>query len=213
MKKPLVIKRLGVVDYAACLLQMQSFVANRKKEDQDELWVLQHNCVFTMGAMASNSDILVHNHDIPIIKTDRGGKITFHGPGQIIIYLLLDINKLGINTRQLVHKIEYSILDMLSHLGIDAYISMNNPGIYVDQYCTIKIASIGLKINKEGYSYHGISVNFNIDKNMFSYINPCGQVGLKIVNILDLNSRSDINDVENQLINAIIARLYSEKYK
>ncbi len=212
-KTPPVVRKIGVADYASCLLQMQSFVLNRNNADQDELWVLQHNPVFTMGAMATHDDVLSWSHDIPVIKTDRGGRITFHGPGQIVIYLLLDVKRLGLNSRQLVHTIEFAIVDFLNEVGVKAYISMNNPGVYIDQYCTVKIASIGLKIDKNGYSYHGISLNFDIDKVAFSYINPCGQAGLKVVNLLDLQPGLCIEHVEEKLVNIIIEKLYCEEYK
>lgn len=211
-KKP-VVRKIGLVDYEPCLLQMQSFVSNRNTDGQDELWVLQHNPVFTMGAMATYDDVLSVDHDIPVIKTDRGGKITFHGPGQIVIYLLLDVKRLGFNTRQLVHKIEFAIVDFLNTIGVKSYISVNNPGIYIDQHCTVKIASIGLKINKNGYSYHGISLNFDIEKNAFSYINPCGQPGLQVVNLLDLRPGLVIEHIEEKLVNIIIEKLYCEEYK
>jgi lipoyl(octanoyl) transferase len=213
MKENPVVRKMGVADYESCLLQMQSFVSNRNTADPDELWILQHNPVFTMGAMATDGDILSWSHDIPVVKTDRGGRITFHGPGQIVVYLLLDIKRLGLNTRQLVHKVEFAIVDFLTLVGVKSYISMNNPGVYIDQYCTIKIASIGLKIDKNGYSYHGISLNFDIDKLAFSYINPCGQPGLKVVNLLDLQPSLCIEYVEEKLVNIIIEKLYCEEYK
>lgn len=211
-----IVKKLGVVDYVECLYLMQNFVSERQSGQSDEIWVLQHDAVFTMGAMADEGDIISYDHNVPVIRTDRGGKITFHGLGQIVIYLLLDVKRLGLNTRQLVNKLERAVVHMLSQFEIKAYTSMNNPGIYVDQYCNEKISSIGLKINKDGFSYHGISVNFDIDKEMFSHINPCGQPGLKVVNFVEMlrtNLSVDIITAEDVLVDYIIENLYHESNK
>lgn len=204
-----IIKNIGLIDYHCCWLKMKDFVANRQVLDNDQIWLLQHQDVFTMGANASYDDIISNDNNIPIVQTDRGGKVTFHGLGQIIVYLLLDINRLQLNVRSLVQKLEFAIINCLKKLGINSYLSLNNPGIYIDQDYNIKIASIGLKINKQGYCYHGISVNFAVNKKPFNDINICGQVGMQIVNIIDLKPDLIIADVEQLLINNIVESLYN----
>lgn len=184
MIKPL-IKHLGKIDYMQCWVQMKAFTEKRDAETQDELWIVEHNPIFTLGLSAREEHILFKNHNIPIVRTDRGGQVTYHGPGQIIIYTLIDIKRLGITIRDLVTRIENAVIKYLAHLEINSFSKRDAPGVYVNQQ---KIASLGLKIRR-GCSYHGISFNYAIDKEPFNYINPCGYAGLEMINLLDLTSK------------------------
>ncbi len=181
MNAPLV-KNLGKVDYLSCWQAMKDFTETRTTDTPDELWIVEHDPVFTLGLAGKEEHILVKNHSIPIIRTDRGGQVTYHGPRQIVIYLLIDIKRRNLGIRELVTRIENGIISYLAEYGISANGDREAPGVYV---AGKKIASLGLKIRK-GCSYHGLAFNFDIDKTPFSYINPCGYAGLQIVNLSEL---------------------------
>lgn len=181
MNAPLV-KNLGKVDYLSCWQAMKDFTETRTVDTPDELWIVEHDPVFTLGLAGKEEHILMKNHAIPIIRTDRGGQVTYHGPRQIVIYLLIDIKRRNLGIRELVTRIEDGIISYLAEYGIMAYGDREAPGVYV---AGKKIASLGLKIRK-GCSYHGLAFNFDIDKTPFSYINPCGYAGLQIVNLREL---------------------------
>ncbi|MBX9598910.1 MAG: lipoyl(octanoyl) transferase LipB [Burkholderiales bacterium] len=178
----IIVKSIGKIDYQQCWQSMKEFTEQRTPETPDELWLVEHDPVFTLGLAGKEEHILIKEHDIPIIRTDRGGQVTYHGPQQIIIYLLIDIKRLGFSIRELVTQIENGVINYLASLGIEAYGDRDAPGVYV---AGKKIASLGLKIRK-GCSYHGLSFNFNLDKKPFSYINPCGYAGLQVVNLCEL---------------------------
>ena len=171
---------LGIQPYELIWQQMLEFTLNRTPSSIDELWVLQHEPVFTLG-QAGKPEHILNAHDIPIVKSDRGGQVTYHGPGQLVIYLLIDVrrNKLGI--RQLVDLIENSIISLLSSYDISGETRPRAPGVYVDDK---KIAALGLRI-KQGCSYHGLSFNIDMDLTPFTYINPCGYAGLETTQLLD----------------------------
>lgn len=177
-----IIKPVGKVDYLTCWNEMKDYTESRDAASTDELWLVEHDPVFTLGLAGKEEHILIKTHDIPIVNTDRGGQVTYHGPQQIVIYLLIDIHRLNISVRDFVVKIENSIIKFLARYGVDAYGDRDAPGVYV---AGKKIASLGLKIRK-GRSYHGLSFNFNLDKKPFSYINPCGYAGLQVVNMAEL---------------------------
>ena len=181
MNAPLV-KNLGKVDYLSCWQAMKDFTETRTTDTPDELWIVEHDPVFTLGLAGKEEHILIKNHAIPIIRTDRGGQVTYHGPRQIVIYLLIDIKRRNLGIRELVTRIENGIIAYLAEYGITAYGDREAPGVYI---AGKKIASLGLKIRK-GCSYHGLAFNFDIDKTPFSYINPCGYAGLQIVNLREL---------------------------
>lgn len=181
MNAPLV-KNLGKVDYLSCWQAMKDFTETRSADTPDELWIVEHDPVFTLGLAGKEEHILIKNHAIPIIRTDRGGQVTYHGPRQIVIYLLIDIKRRNLGIRELVTRIENGIIAYLAEYGITAYGDREAPGVYI---AGKKIASLGLKIRK-GCSYHGLAFNFDIDKTPFSYINPCGYAGLQIVNLREL---------------------------
>lgn len=184
MMTPANIKTIGKIDYYDCWEQMKQFTESRDSSTPDELWLVEHDPVFTLGLVGKEEHILIKEHSIPIIRSDRGGQVTYHGPQQIVIYILIDIKRLEFSIRELVTRIENGVISYLAELGIVANGDRDAPGVYV---AGKKIASLGLKIRK-GCSYHGLSFNFNLDKTPFSYINPCGYAGLQVVNLSELVS-------------------------
>lgn len=184
MMIPANIKSIGKIDYHACWEQMKQFTESRDSSTPDELWLVEHDPVFTLGLAGKEEHILIKDHSIPIIRSDRGGQVTYHGPQQIVIYILIDIKRLEFSIRELVTRIENGVISYLAEFGIVANGDRDAPGVYV---AGKKIASLGLKIRK-GCSYHGLSFNFNLDKTPFSYINPCGYAGLQVINLSELVS-------------------------
>jgi lipoyl(octanoyl) transferase len=188
------IKYLGLVEYEATWLAMKQFTANRKPDTRDEIWLLQHPPVYTQG-LAGKPEHLLRANDIPVVKIDRGGQITYHGPGQIIAYLLLDLRRWRLNVRQLVRLMEQSVIDLLAQYQITAQGREDAPGVYV---ADAKIASLGLKI-KNGCCYHGIALNVEVDLSPFSFINPCGYAGLRVTRVRDLGVNAPLPDLEQNL--------------
>lgn len=180
MNIPVIIRNLGQQDYQTVWQQMQNFVAARTAETPDEIWLLQHPPVFTQG-QAGKAEHVLNPGNIPIIQTDRGGQVTYHGPGQLVIYVLFDLQRLQIGTRQLVTNLENAVIRLLADYKITAIARCDAPGVYVDN---AKICSIGLRIRK-GFSYHGLAFNIDMDLEPFSRINPCGYQGLKITQLRD----------------------------
>ena len=180
MLENLTFKSLGTVNYHETLELMRSHI--KEKDFSNEIWLLEHPPVFTLGTAADNSNIL-DSKDIPVVQSDRGGEVTYHGPGQLVIYFLLDIKKLGCGPTKLVVSIQEFIKELLSDLSIESSFVEGAPGVYVNDK---KIASIGLRISKNK-TYHGISINFDMDLKPFTYINPCGYEGLEVTQIKDFN--------------------------
>ena len=180
MLENLTFKSLGTVNYHETLELMRSHI--KEKDFCNEIWLLEHPPVFTLGTAADNSHVL-DPKEIPIVQSDRGGEVTYHGPGQLIIYFLLDIKKLGCGPNKLVVSIQEFIKELLSDLSIESSFIEGAPGVYVNDK---KIASIGLRISKNK-TYHGISINFDMDLKPFTYINPCGYEGLEVTQIKDFN--------------------------
>ncbi len=182
---------------------MRSFTEQRTTTTDDEIWLLQHPPVFTQG-QAGKSEHILADSNIPIIQSDRGGQITYHGPGQIIVYLLLDIKRRGISVRPLVTLLEKTIIQLLERYDIDARSDPKAPGVYVDHK---KIASLGLRVKRKG-CYHGLSLNVDMDLKPFSYINPCGYHGMQVTQLATLlKTGIDIKEVERQLINILLENL------
>lgn len=180
MLENLTFKSLGNVNYHETLELMRSHI--KEKDFSNEIWLLEHPPVFTLGTAADNSHIL-DPKDIPVVQSDRGGEVTYHGPGQLVIYFLLDIKKLGCGPNKLVVSIQEFIKELLSDLSIESSFIEGAPGVYVNDK---KIASIGLRISKNK-TYHGVSINFDMDLKPFTYINPCGYEGLEVTQIKDFN--------------------------
>jgi lipoyl(octanoyl) transferase len=185
---------------------MKEFTAQRTPDTQDEIWLLQHPATFTQG-QAGKPEHLINENGIPVIKIDRGGQITYHGPGQIVAYLLLDLRRLKINVRELVRLMEQAVVDLLAEYNITAHGRVEAPGVYVGD---AKIAALGLKI-RNGCCYHGLSLNVDMDLTPFSYINPCGFQGLRVTQFRDLSIHNSISTIEKQLAEKLLMLLELHK--
>ena len=175
------VRRLGRVEYAPTFAAMQEFTATRTAETADELWIVEHPPVFTLG-QAGKPEHLLRDIGIPLVQIDRGGQVTYHGPGQVVIYLLLDLNRRQLKVRELVRHIEQAVIDLLAAHGVSAARHANAPGVYV---AGAKIAALGLRIRR-GCSYHGVALNVQMDLSPFAAINPCGYPGLAVTQTHDL---------------------------
>lgn len=190
------------MDYLSTWQAMKDFTGSRTKNTPDEIWLLQHPPVYTQG-VAGKPEHLLHNDGILVIRTDRGGQITYHGPGQIVAYLLLDMRRLKLGVRELVRKIEGAVIDLLWDYRIDAAGRTDAPGVYVDD---AKIAALGLKI-KNGCCYHGLSLNVDMDLVPFAAINPCGYSGLRVTQTRDLGVTDGLETLCRKLAEKLQARL------
>lgn len=182
------VRHLGLADYSATFDAMRRFTRERDGNTEDELWLLQHPPVFTQG-ISGKAEHLLMPGDIPVVHIDRGGQVTYHGPGQWVVYLLVDIRRAGIGVRQLVTLIESAIVAVLALYAIAAAADPKAPGVYVEGR---KIASLGLKISR-GCSYHGLALNVDMDLSPFQRINPCGYAGLEVVSMATLLPNETLN--------------------
>jgi lipoyl(octanoyl) transferase len=192
---PLIVRELGLQPYEQIWQDMQLFTDQRSETTADELWLLQHSPVYTLGKNG-RPDHILDAQDIPVIKSDRGGQVTYHGPGQVIVYTLLDLNRRHIGVRELVTRIENSVIQLLEDYGISASARKDAPGVYVDGR---KIAALGLRVRK-GRSFHGLALNVDMDLEPFSRINPCGYQGLEVTQLAELADVEDFNAVEKRLL-------------
>ncbi|MFD2179412.1 lipoyl(octanoyl) transferase LipB [Veronia pacifica] len=181
---------------------MHEFTAERDSETTDEIWFVEHDPVFTQG-QAGKDEHLLNTGDIPVVQSDRGGQVTFHGPGQQVVYILIDLKRNKIGVRHLVSCIENAVVDTLEHFGISSCARPDAPGVYVGDN---KICSLGLRIRK-GCSFHGLALNVNMDLNPFLRINPCGYAGMAMTQIVDLGGPSSLTDVQPVLINKLTSSL------
>ena len=175
------LKQLGLKDYRETWEAMREFTDARGEETEDEIWLVEHPPVYTLGRNGDPAHILGATN-IPVVESDRGGQVTYHGPGQLVAYVLFDLNRLGIGVRSLVTGLENAVINTLSQYGIKSEARRDAPGVYVDGK---KIASLGLRVRK-GCSYHGLSLNVDMDLSPFSAINPCGYPGLEVTQLVDL---------------------------
>ena len=182
------IRHLGEVDYESTWRRMQQFTEGRTAATADELWFLEHPPVFTLG-MAGRREHLLAPGDTPVVQTDRGGQVTFHGPGQLVVYALIDLRRAGLGVRELVTGLEQSVIRYTAQLGLTAAARREAPGVYVDGR---KLASVGIRIRR-GASYHGLALNVNMDLAPFQRINPCGHAGLAMTQLADLAGVRDVN--------------------
>jgi len=204
--RPIIFRHLGKREYERVWHAMQAYTDNRHPESLDEIWFVEHAPVFTQGQAGKDEHMLFAN-DIPVVKVDRGGQVTYHGPGQLVAYFLLDIKRLKIGVRELVTRIEQSLVELLVGYSIEAYPKKDAPGVYVDEK---KIASLGLRIRR-GCSFHGLALNVNMDLAPFKQINPCGYAGLEMVQISDYCDISQVNQTATDLMPIITKLLgYSE---
>lgn len=191
-----IVKYLGLVDYLPTWQAMQLFTDSRGPETPDELWVVEHPPVYTLG-MAGKPEHVLRQTEIPLVNTDRGGQVTYHGPGQLVVYLLIDFKRLGIGVRELVRRIEQAVVNTLADYGIAAHGDDKAPGVYVGNE---KIASLGLRI-KNGAVYHGLSLNIDMDLTPFTWINPCGYAGLVVTQMKKVTTKSvDVMSVAESLL-------------
>lgn len=177
----LIVKQLGLQDYQTTWQAMQAFTQQRNEETADELWIVEHSPVYTQGLNGKAEHLLRPNPEIPIVQTDRGGQITYHGPGQLVIYILVDLKRRRLGVRALVSIIENAIIELLASFHIEAVARADAPGVYVNGQ---KIASLGLKIRKQK-SYHGLALNVDMDLTPFQAINPCGLLGMQMAQLSD----------------------------
>ncbi|MGE8500251.1 MAG: lipoyl(octanoyl) transferase LipB [Pseudomonas sp.] len=199
----LIVRHLGMVDYLPTLEAMRLLTAERDEQTPDEIWLLQHPKVFTQG-QAGKPEHLLAPGDIPVIQVERGGQVTYHGPGQLVAYLMLDLRRLGLGVRELVTAMEQSLVDLMATYGIEAAPKADAPGVYVNGE---KIASLGLRVRR-GCSFHGLALNVDMDMSPFGRINPCGYSGLKMVQLRDLlEAPPAFDDVVQRLERALRVRL------
>ncbi|GEK14051.1 lipoyl(octanoyl) transferase LipB [Aliivibrio fischeri] len=210
MNKRLVVKNLGRQDYEPVWKAMHTFTDERDENTCDEVWLVEHNPVFTQGQAGKEEHVLAAG-DIPIVKSDRGGQVTYHGPGQLVAYVLINLRRKNIGVRELVTHIENTVINTLSHFNVESAARPDAPGVYVDNK---KICSLGLRIRK-GCSFHGLALNINMDLSPFLRINPCGYAGMEMIQLHDLvkdnmtvkNKAEHVEDVHPLLIKELTTLL------
>ncbi len=194
LKNQIVIRQVDINDYEKIWHSMQEFTDNRTEHDSDELWLVEHAPVFTQG-QAGKEEHLLNTGDIPVVKVDRGGQVTYHGPGQLVVYLLLDLRRRKIGVRELVTKIEQGIIDLLAQYNIEAYAKADAPGVYVNES---KVASLGLRVRK-GCSFHGLALNVDMDMEPFLRINPCGYAGMEMIQTKQISGPQTVTEAGEKL--------------
>ncbi len=195
MKNSLIIRQLAKMDYVQVWQAMQSFTDNRGDETIDELWLVEHHAVFTQGQAGKEEHLLMPG-DIPVVKVDRGGQVTYHGPGQQVIYFMINLRRRKMGVRELVTLIEHGLIAALADFNIVAQAKPNAPGVYVDNK---KVASLGLRVRK-GCSFHGLALNVNMDLSPLLRINPCGYAGLEMIQTFDIQGPQSIEEACNALV-------------
>jgi lipoyl(octanoyl) transferase len=193
------VRNLGLVAYEPTWRAMRAFTAARTPHTEDQLWLVQHPPVFTLGLAGRREHVLAPG-EIPVTQTDRGGQVTYHGPGQAVAYLLLDLRRLGIGVRELVRRIEQAVIEVLASHGVVGERREGMPGVYV---AGAKIAAIGLRVSR-GCTYHGVALNVDLDPEPFARIDPCGYPGLASTRLADLGVRDSIDAVQQQLADALV---------
>jgi len=187
---PMLVRHLGQVDYARTWREMQAFTDSRLSDTLDELWFLQHEPVFTLGRNGKQEHL--HSRgDIPVIQVDRGGQVTYHGPGQLVVYTLLDLNRRQLGVQSLVRILEQSVINLVAEQGLIATRRDKAPGVYVDG---CKLAALGLRVRR-GCCFHGLSLNVDMDLAPFAMINPCGYPGLQVTQLADLGVREPLDSI------------------
>ena len=202
MSRPVRVRWLGRQPYEPIYARMRQFTADRHAGDDDELWLLEHEPVFTQGRVGDAAPLL-NPGDIPVVQTNRGGQATYHGPGQLMVYVLLDLRRHGLGVRSVVEGLEGAVIDAVAPDGINAYIKDGAPGVYVDD---AKLASLGLRVERFR-SYHGLAVNVAMDLEPFSRINPCGYAGQQMTQTSALGGPATVPAMAQRLLPALGARL------
>ncbi len=198
----MIVRELGLCDYATIWRQMADFTDKRDTTTEDELWLLQHHPVFTLGKNARAEHVLDAG-DIPVINSDRGGQVTYHGPGQLVAYVLMDIQRQKTGVRELVTRLEQSVLAMLASYGIAAQVRSDAPGVYVNE---AKIAALGLRVRR-GRSFHGLAMNIDVDLQPFARINPCGYPDMAVTRLVDLTAQADFAEAQRLLRDSLLTHL------
>jgi lipoyl(octanoyl) transferase len=204
-KKRLFVKYLGWTDYVSTWHAMRDYTQARTTDSFDEIWITEHSSVYTQG-LNGKKEHLLDIKDIPLMQIDRGGQVTYHGPGQLVIYCMLDLNRAGIGVKAFVSAIEQSIIELLDGYGIPSNLREGAPGVYCAE---AKIAALGLRIRK-GYSYHGLSLNIEMDLEPFQRINPCGYSGLAVTQIADFVQAPSLDSAGNLLTRHLIRKIYRD---
>jgi lipoyl(octanoyl) transferase len=205
LKNTLIIRQLNNTDYVDVWHAMQNFTDNRDEHTADELWLVEHPPVFTQGQAGKDEHLLMPG-DIPVVKVDRGGQVTYHGPGQQVIYFMINLRRRKMGVRELVTLVENGIIASMADFGINAKAKSDAPGVYVDDK---KIASLGLRIRK-GCSFHGLALNVNMDLSPFQRINPCGYQGLEMIQTIDLQGPASVEQAGNSLVKHLSELLHTE---
>ncbi|MDP2784656.1 MAG: lipoyl(octanoyl) transferase LipB [Sulfurimicrobium sp.] len=201
------VRYLGIVEYEPTFQAMQDFTAQRNAETPDEIWLLQHPPVYTQG-LAGKPEHLLRTSQIPVVKIDRGGQITYHGPGQVVAYILLDLKRHGMGVKELVRRMEQAVIDLLAVHGVLAARRDKAPGVYVNN---AKIAALGLRI-RNNCSYHGLCLNVDMDLTPYASINPCGYAGLEVTQTRDQGVNADADTLAEELARHLLLQLgYTEK--
>jgi lipoyl(octanoyl) transferase len=198
-----VVRDLGLVEYEPTWRAMQRFTDERGPQTPDEIWLLEHPAVFTLGMNASRDHLLAPG-DIPVVQIDRGGQVTYHGPGQLVVYPLIDLRRAGLGVRDLVSALERGVIDCVAELGIRAECRKHAPGVYVQGR---KLASVGIRVRR-GASYHGIALNVSVDLEPFRRINPCGYAGLEMTRLADLGPVASVGAAAQALKPHLLGQLY-----
>jgi lipoyl(octanoyl) transferase len=198
-----VVRRLGRVEYEPTWRAMQAFTAQRLPDTPDELWLLEHPPVYTQG-QAGKPEHLIAATPIPVVPIDRGGQITYHGPGQVVVYVLVDLRRRGYGIRELVTRMEQAVIDVLATQGVTAARQSGAPGVYVNG---AKIAALGLRV-KHGCTYHGLALNVDMDLSPFAAINPCGYPGMAVTDCRALGAALTVADAGQSLVAALLHRIY-----
>jgi len=201
-ERELIVRQLGRQRYMPIWQKMQSFTDTRDEHTADEIWLVEHEPVFTQG-QAGKAEHLLNTGDIEVIQVDRGGQVTYHGPGQQMMYVLFNLRRLNIGVRELVTWLEECIIDTLKDYDIDAYAKADAPGVYVNDS---KVASLGLRVRR-GCSFHGLALNVNMDLSPFLRINPCGYAGMNMVQTTDLNGPQNLEQAGSGLVKHMIKKL------
>jgi len=199
------VRRLGVAPYEPTWRAMQDFTARRGSNTPDELWLLRHPPVYTLGLAGRPEHLPRRDNGIAVVKVDRGGQITYHGPGQIVVYTLLDLRRMNLGVRALVRRLESAVVDLLRQYGVDASGREDAPGVYVEG---AKIAALGLRI-RNGCSYHGLALNVDLDLAPFRDIDPCGYAGLAVTRTRDLGIEEPIDRLGEKLLAALQSKLWN----
>ena len=199
----MIVKRLGLVEYAPALEAMRVFTAGRQDDTADEIWLLQHPPVYTLGQAGKPEHLLQNPAGIPLERIDRGGQITYHGPGQLVAYLLIDLPRRRLKVRELVKLMEQAIIDTLADFGLAAERKDGAPGVYIDGD---KVAALGLRV-RNGCSYHGLAINVDADLTPFGWINPCGYEGLRTIRMKDFGIDASVDQVGDCLLGHLVRLL------